>query len=142
MCKFCDPILGKGGLPHTESECALKQAAYCPLCSFGSHFRDQCPKKANRKLSHSLPTMKTSEAAIQPPSFVMSGKPSEYTEYLKKAGMPSKNKEDAERLVQEDLASRGMKLLTPPLTLYRSLPSTECACGLEHGANRACGVKK
>ncbi len=142
MCKFCEPILGKGCLPHTEDECALKQSAYCPLCGRGQHFQDQCPKQARRKLGYGIPVIKTVSSQEQKPALIMSGRTEEYNEYLKRAGQTKAKKGEAERLVREDLGSRGMVLQTTPLTLYRSLPSAEAPCGIQHPLNKDCCAKK
>jgi hypothetical protein len=93
-------------------------------------------------LGHNIPVIKTVSAEQQKPTLFMSGRTEEYNEYLKNMGQPKAKKGEAERLVREDLNSRGMTLQTPPMTIYKALSSAEAPCGLEHLHNKECCVKK
>jgi hypothetical protein len=157
MCKFCESIWGKKCLPHTEAECALKQAAYCPLCGKGQHFQDDCPKQARRKMAPHVPVIPSVAVPEQPATYIMSGRSEEYAEYYKRL-MKQKIKAETEeepcsrgrklkegemeRLVREELAAQGMKVLTTPLAIKKNLTAAEAPCGLEHPLNKECCAKK
>ncbi len=123
MCNFCEPILGGDCLPHEESECALKQSAYCPLCGFGLHFQRQCPKLPRKRLAPRALPIASVEAAPQPNAVVMSHTNAEYIEYLKTANvMPEKKIDDNRRLVSIHLSSKGKVVANPPMNLEKSTP--------------------
>ena len=117
MCDFCAPLLGRGGLKHTEKECALKQSAHCPLCGPGTHFRTMCPKKTKSPSPNAKPI-----ASLKPPRqsnhMFMADTNQGYCEYLRQNDIPVERKQADNRMaVQEHLMS-----LDPPLLLVNPPP--------------------
>lgn len=112
MCDFCASILGRGGFPHTQKDCALKQSAHCPLCGPGTHFRNACPKKGKplaplAKPVASLPPPK------QPNHLFMADTNQGYCEYLRQNELPVERKQADNRAAVQ----RHLMTLDPPLLL-------------------------
>jgi hypothetical protein len=141
MCKFCDPILGSGGLPHTEESCVLKQSAYCPLCGPSLHFADDCPYKSNRKLTSKTQAIPTAVTESCDPYIVIANKNSGYVEFLKQNELPiSKKIQENRARIKEHLASREipLEMVEPPKPLKPSMIKEKPPCGVKHGANEVC----
>jgi hypothetical protein len=141
MCKFCDPILGPGGLPHTEESCALKQSAYCPLCGPSLHFAEDCPNRSNRRLTDRTRAIPTAVTESSDPYIVLANKNTGYAEFLKQHELQiSKKIQENRARVKEHFASRepSLEMVEPPKPLKPSTTKETPACGCKHGANEYC----
>jgi hypothetical protein len=141
MCSFCEPILGSGGLPHTEESCALKQSAYCPLCGPSLHFAEACPYKSNRNLTDKTRAIETAVTAPCDPYIVIANKNSGYIEFLKQNSLPSSKKtHENQAQVRKHFASRepSLEMVEPPKPLKPSIAKERTSCKTKHGANEVC----
>jgi hypothetical protein len=139
MCDFCIPILGRGGLPHTNKDCALKQTAHCSNCGSGVHFRTQCPKM--QKSIHPLvKPIAASPTAKQPAHMEMSNSVIGYMEYLRQNGVEVPKKiTEIRSAVQKHLLSQDTPLLLvnpPPMNPVCPVETT--VCKKAHGDNMHC----
>lgn len=139
MCSLCETILGKCAIPHTESMCALKQAANCPVCGPSTHFPRFCPKKSKRSIPSQIKPIPTETTEPSPPFFFMANSNQSYIEFLKSNGeKPTRKFYENKAHVEQYLESRDppCMLRSPPLA--RIQPVEDSCCGLSHGANEAC----
>jgi hypothetical protein len=141
MCTFCEAILGPTK-PHTESDCALKQSAYCPHCGPGLHFRDQCPL-APQSIPASAAVIPSIPARDQPNGFLLPNTNAAYAEYLKLYKQPMHTQLEKNRAaVEAHLAGRKL-ILQHPIEPGKVLSNTkEVHCGLRHGGNEHCFHKE
>ena len=144
MCKICEPILGTKCVPHTEETCALRQAAYCPVCGPGTHFPRFCPKKPRRVPRAAAPIATVETPPPEKPIFLMSNSSDGYMEYLKQNCLEVSRKAQENRYtIEKHLASREtpMKLVTP-IVPEKQVDCSSTECGIQHAGNEACAVKK
>lgn len=120
MCRKCEPILGTKTKKHTEADCPLAQAAYCPLCGISGHFTKDCDRRP-KLLSESALPIPTIETPMAKNTYMLSDSPDAHVEYLKLYDIePSSRKDKNKSLVANHLKTRGkivvawpMKPLTP-----------------------------
>jgi hypothetical protein len=139
MCSICIPILGSGGLPHTEEMCAVKQSAYCPVCGPSTHFPSRCPKKG-KPLCPRAEAIPSLTPAPLPPYIVLADTNETYVEYIKHFGLEISRKQcDNKATVADHLESRDTPtvLVNPPVS-RPSLPAEKAHCGHSHGQNEHC----
>jgi hypothetical protein len=140
MCLICEPILGHGGLPHTEETCALRQGSYCPTCGLGTHFPRFCPKKA-RRMRASPQTNQTNQTN-QINYIVIANTNEGYLEFLKQNNLPiSKKPQENKDTVHDHFASRNITVRNPPVGKITCLPQDTC-CKIAHGDNEHCMIRK
>ncbi len=118
MCSICKPILGTtGGIPHTESQCALKQGCFCPVCGPSTHLPRLCPKKARAIFPRAEP-IEGLPPIQHPPSLIMADTNEGYMEFLKQNELSvlKKSSENKSR-IEEQLKSREtpLVLVTTPV---------------------------
>ena len=139
MCDFCAPIVGRGGLWHTEKDCAVKQSAHCPLCGPGTHFKSMCPKRRKPMSPHAKP-IASSKPPCNPPHMFMSDSNQGYCEYLRQNGLDIERKQSDNRsAVQQHLLSQDPPLLlvNPPAMIPVYSPEIT-HCKQMHGGNVHC----
>ena len=145
MCKFCDAVLGPGGFAHAESECPLKQGCYCPVCGPGTHFPIHCPHKPKR-ISRFAPAISSDKPLpITENTYIMADSNSGYVEYLKQYGLEIHRKHENNRdAVAHHLMSRNesFKLVMHKIPSAEVKPCEEVMCGLSHGENEVCMMRK
>lgn len=151
MCRICEPILGRGGVPHTEAECKLKKASQCPVCGPRTHFPAQCPKAPKKRLPDSeaaIPSVGPKEEEVYP-MMIMADTQEGQIEFLVSKGLGKKIDLERQTLsqnrdaVQEQLGSIESPLLLQnyPTAAERDiviLPVTKTVCKQEHGNNHFC----
>jgi hypothetical protein len=146
MCNFCYPILGYTK-PHSESDCALKQATVCPTCGPCTHFHKSCPKRPRRIPAgfQAISSIEQSQQSESSPVYLLAHSNSVYTEYLKLykleisagTGLPALEKN--RKTVEIHLQKRGY-ILQNPLETPKLLERTETVCKEIHGGNNCCAI--
>jgi hypothetical protein len=139
MCLICEPILGRGCLPHTEETCALRQGSYCPTCGIGTHFPRFCPKKARRIRADPI----IESVPVIPQAYITISDTNEgYVEFLKQNGMTiSKKFQENKDSVYEHFASRNIIVRNPPVGKILC-PVQDTICKIAHGDNHHCMIRK
>jgi hypothetical protein len=114
MCRKCEPILGFKTKKHTEADCPLAQAAYCPLCGISGHFTKDCERKPKMLSESDLP-LPTVETPMAKDTYLLSDSPEAHVEYLKLYDIePSSRKDKNKTLVTTHLKSRGKIVVVWP----------------------------
>lgn len=125
MCSICKPILGNiGGIPHNETQCALKQGCFCPVCGPSTHLPRFCPKKSHAVLPRNAKPIESLPPIDHPPSLIMADTNDGYIEYLKQNGLTTSRKiSENKKYVQNHLESREPPyiLLNTPVEAERKI---------------------
>lgn len=114
MCRTCEPILGSKTKKHSEADCPLAQAAYCPLCGVTGHFTKDCIRKPKMVSESDLP-IPTTETPLAKETYMLSDSPEAHVEYLKLYDIePSNRKDKNKTLVVGHLKTRGKIIVSWP----------------------------
>jgi len=115
MCKFCYPILGLTK-PHSEEDCALLQASFCPTCGPGVHFYVDCPRNPDpiSQFQSAISSRNSVVSEEDTKTYLMPHSNSVYVDYLKQYNLPIAAHIDKNHtVVEEHLQSRGFRLIQP-----------------------------